>query len=101
MEDKNYILGMATPKRDFTNIRILIQSSMLRKSAECDKYVAQLIHDAQLVLKSPANISAIDRDLFFYSVYLGERGGNWVNQLDPERLKEEDYKKMLEVFEMP
>jgi hypothetical protein len=95
------ILGMATPHRDFTNIRIIIQSSMTQKSSELDGFIVQLVRDAQLVLASPSNISMIDRDLFYYSVYLGERGGSWLGQINPDNLVRDDYVKMLEVFEMP
>lgn len=100
MED-NSILGMATPHRDFTNIRIIIQGSMSNNSSELDKLIIQLVHDAQLVSESPANVSMIDRELFYYSVFLGERGGNWLTQLNPKHLVEGDYKRMLEVFSMP
>lgn len=91
-------LGMATPQRDFTNIRIIIQDSMANKCSELNRFVVQLVHDAQLVVESQSNISLIDRELFYYSLYLGEKGANWLPQLNPNCLVDADYKKVLEVF---
>lgn len=94
-------LGMATPQRDFTNIRIIIQGSMANKRSELNRFVIKLVRDAQLVVESPSNISVIDRELFYYSLYLGEKGASWLPQLNPNRLVDDDYKKVLEVFTMP
>ena len=99
MQKDNMIFGMATPRRDFTNIRILIQQCMLVRSVEFDSYLSRIVHDAKAIVKSSSNISTIDHEVFYYSVYLGEKGRNWIDQLNPDNLKEEDYKRILEVFE--
>lgn len=95
------ILSMATPQRDFTNIRIIIQGSRSNKGSELNQFVVQLVRDAQLILKSPSNVSIIDRELFYYSIYLGERGGKWLSKLNPNSLVDGDYKRILKVFSMP
>ena len=101
MKQNDMILGMAMPKRDFTNIRILLQQSMVARVVEFDDYIARIIHDAQAIVESTSNIAKIDREVFYYSVYLGEKGRSWIEDVNPDNLNEEDYKKMLEVFEMP
>lgn len=101
MKQNDISFGMAMPKRDFTNIRILLRQSMVSRVVEFDDYIARIIHDAQAIVESTSNISTIDREVFYYSVYLGEKGRSWIENINPNNLKEEDYKKMLEVFEMP
>ena len=92
---------MATRKRDFTTIRILIQQCMLVRSVEFDSYLSRIVHDAKAIVNSSSNISTIDNEVYYYSVYLGEKGRSWIDKLNPDDLKEDDYKKILEVFETP
>ena len=101
MDNKPFVLGMSTMQHDFTSIRILLQVSISEKEFVYREYISNIVRDAKLILQSPSNITTIDRDLFEYSVFLRDRGGDWINQLNPDNLKEEDIKKMLEVFKMP
>lgn len=101
MEQYDIIYGMAMPKRDFTNIRILLQQAMVSRIVEYDHYIVRIVQDAKAVAESFSNIAKIDREMFYYSVYLSEKGKKWIVDVNPDNLREEDYKKMLEVFEMP
>ena len=84
-KQNDMIFGMAMPKRDFTNIRILLQQSMVARVVEFDDYIARIIHDAQAIAESTSNIANIDREVFYYSVYLGEKGRSWIEDVNPEK----------------
>ena len=101
MDNKPFVLGMSTRQHDFTSIRILLQVSISEEELIYREYISKIIRDAKLIIQSPSNITKIDRDLFEYSVFLRDRGGDWIDQLNPDSLREEDIKRMLEVFEMP
>lgn len=101
MDNKPFVLGMSTKQHDFTSIRILLQVSISEEEFVYREYISKIVRDAKLILQSPSNITTIDRDVFEYSVFLRDRGGDWIGQLNPDSLEEEDIKKMLEVFEMP
>jgi len=74
---------------------------MLVRSVEFDSYLSRIVHDAKAIVNSSSNISTIDNEVYYYSVYLGEKGRSWIDKLNPDDLKEDDYKKILEVFETP
>ena len=101
MDNNSLILGMASKQQDFTNIRILLKMSIEVSECSYSSYISRIVRDAKAVLQSPSNISTIDRELYHYSVYLRDRGRDWIEKMNPDELTEEDYEKMLEVFEMP
>lgn len=101
MENNSLILGMASKQQDFTSIRILLKMSLEVRELSYSSYISRIVRDAKAVLQSPANIATIDRELYYYSVYLRDKGSDWIEKMNPDELTEEDYEKMLEVFEMP
>lgn len=101
MDNNPFVLGMSSKQQDFTSIRILLQVSIEETEFTYRQYVSRIVRDAKLILQSPSNILSVDRELFDYSVFLKDRGGEWIDQLDPDNLKAEDIRKMLDVFEMP
>ncbi len=101
MDNNSLILGMASNQQDFTSIRILLKMSIEESERSYSSYISRIVRDAKAVLQSPSNISMIDRELYYYSMYLRDRGRDWIEKVNPDKLTEEDYKKMLEVFEMP
>lgn len=101
MDNNSFVLGMSSKQQDFTSIRILLQVSIEETEFTYRQYVSRIVRDAKLILQSPSNILSIDRELFDYSVFLRDRGADWIGQLDPDDLKVDDIKKMLDVFEMP
>ncbi len=102
MDNNTLVLGMSSSRQyDFTSIRILLQISIEDSEYGYNQYISRIVRDAKLILQSPANIANIDRELFDYSVFLRDRGADWIDQVNPDNLQEDDIKKMLEVFEMP
>lgn len=101
MAQFEFMYGMTIPSRDFSFMRLLLQQSMISNVVEFDKYISRIVEDAKSIVESSENISKIDREFYNYSVYLGEKGRSWITDLDPNDLKKEDYKKILEVFEKP
>lgn len=101
MDQCEFLYGMAMPKRDFTCIRLLLQQSLISKIVEFDDYISCIVRDAKAVAESSSNIATINRDLYYYSVYLGEKGKSWILDVNPNNISVEDYKKILKVFEMP
>ena len=101
MDNNSFVLGMSSKQQDFTSIRILLQVSIEETGFTYRQYVSRIVRDAKLILQSPSNILSIDRELFDYSVFLKDRCANWIGQLDPDDLKVDDIKKMLDIFEMP
>lgn len=95
------LLEMCTKQQDFTSIRILLQVLIQHQDDRYREYISKIVRDAKLILDSFDNISAIDREMYNYSIYLGVRASDWVGRLNPDNLKDEDIKKMLEVFKMP
>lgn len=101
MDNNSLILGMASKQQDFTSIRILLKMSIEVREFSYSSYISRIVRDAKAVLQSPNNITTIDRELYHYSVYLRDRGSDWIESVNPDELTEDDYEKMLEVFEMP
>ena len=101
MENNSLILGMSSNQQDFTSIRILLKMSIEISEFSYRSYISRIVKDAKAILQSPNNIAIIDRELYHYSVYLRERGRGWIENVNPDDLTEDDYEKMLEVFEMP
>lgn len=101
MRNSELLLEMSSKQQDFTSIRILLQVSIQKRDSGYRQYISKIVRDAKLILDSFDNLSRIDREMFDYSIYLGARGSDWITGLNPDNLKDEDIRKMLEVFEMP
>ncbi len=101
MEYNTLVFGMSSKQQDFTSIRILLQLSIEHREPNYGLYISRIVRDAKLILQSSDNISAIDREMFDYSIYLSNNGGDWIGKVNPDDLKTEDIKRLLEVFEKP
>lgn len=101
MDYNSLVLGMSSKQQDFTSIRILLQISIEQREVDYGSYISRIVKDAKLILQSPENISAIDREMFDYSIFLSNNGGDWIGKVNPDDLKKEDIRRLLEVFEKP
>lgn len=101
MANNSLILGMASKQQDFTSLRILLKMSIEAREFSHMSYISRIVKDAKAILESSDNISSIDRELYYYSLFLREKGSDWINNVNPDNMTDEDYEKMLDVFSMP
>lgn len=93
------MLSFAKSYIDFGPIKSMLRIAIANNTPETTWYISTMVEDAQSLQKSSDNISKIDRTVFSYSVFLSEKGGKVISDINPQKLDISALKLLLEFFE--
>lgn len=85
---------------DYTSIKRLLKIAIHENDTYKDEYIKIVVRDAKMVYTNPSSVNVIDQDAYRYSVPLARLQRPEIMSMCPEQLTIDDFRLLLEFFEM-
>ena len=86
-------------KEEFVVIRTILKGAVANFETYHDKYIGIVIHDAQMMAADKFYRYKANKRVYHYSSFLCRHNVGLIEGMNPQRLKKEDYVKLLQFFE--
>lgn len=84
---------------EFVPIRTLLNLALKDISSYHDEYISIMVHDAQEMIRDRSYRYRANKRVYKYSSYLSVSSREVITSMNPNRLGESEYRKLLKIFE--